>query len=192
MSEGAGPGRYGVPKPSLVGHYAGAATRLIAFVIDSALSWMGLAVAVSAATAVIELVASVPADAADAPPVVGGLVAAVWLFLYYYVSWSATGKTVGMALLGLRVVRRDGSALDHRHAFLRVVAFPFSFVFFGLGFVGIVVGREHRALHDVVAGTTVVYDWDAHAAKLKMLAAGGTTPTGPGAPDGRRASASGA
>jgi uncharacterized RDD family membrane protein YckC len=28
----------------------------------------------------------------------------------------------------------------------------------GLGFVGIVVGREHRALHDVLAGTIVVYD----------------------------------
>jgi uncharacterized RDD family membrane protein YckC len=160
-----------VPKPSLVGNYAGPVTRLTAFAIDSAVSGIALAVMVAAATAVIELVARTTVDSADAPPAVGSIVLLLWLFLYYYVSWSATGKTVGMAMLGLRVVRRDGAPLDHRHAFLRVIAFPFSFLFFGLGFVGIVVGREHRAFHDVVGKTTVVYDWDARAAKLRILAA---------------------
>jgi phage shock protein PspC (stress-responsive transcriptional regulator) len=32
------------------------------------------------------------------------------------------------------------------------------------------VGREHRALHDVIAGTAVVYGWDARAARLRFLA----------------------
>lgn len=160
-----------VPRPSLVGHYAGPVTRLTAFAIDSAVSGTALAVMISAMSAVIELVARRDIDAANAPPAVGSVVLLVWLFLYYYVSWSATGKTVGMAMLGLRVVRRDGSPLDHRHALLRTLAFPFSFLFVGLGFVGIVVSREHRALHDFVGDTTVVYDWDARAAKLKMLAA---------------------
>ncbi len=166
-----------VPKPSLVGNYAGPVTRLTAFAIDSGVSGIALAVMVAAASAVIELVARTTVDSADAPPAVGSIILLLWLFLYYYVSWSAAGKTVGMAMLGLRVVRRDGSALDHRHAFLRVLAFPFSFVFFGLGLVGILVGREHRALHDVVGDTTVVYDWDARAAKLRILAGqSGTTP----------------
>ncbi|HUQ63356.1 MAG TPA: RDD family protein [Acidimicrobiales bacterium] len=160
-----------VPRPSLVGHYAGPVTRLTAFAIDSAVSSIALAVIVSAASAVIELVARRAIDPANAPPAVGSILVLSWLFLYYYVSWSATGKTVGMAMLGLRVVRRDGTGLDHRHALLRTLAFPFSFVFFGLGFVGIVIGREHRAFHDIVGKTTVVYDWDARAAKLKMLAA---------------------
>lgn len=170
-----------VPKPSLVGHYAGPVTRLTAFAIDSAISGIGLSVMVAAATAVIELVARTKVDPADAPPAVGSIVLALWLFLYYYVSWSAAGKTVGMAMLGLRVVRRDGAALDHRHAFLRVLAFPFSFLFFGLGFAGIVVGREHRAFHDAVGDTTVVYDWDARAAKLRILAA--APPTSGSVPD---------
>ena len=30
--------------------------------------------------------------------------------------------------------------------------------------------REHRALHDLIAGTAVVYAWDARAARLRFLA----------------------
>ena len=30
--------------------------------------------------------------------------------------------------------------------------------------------REHRALNDLIAGTTVVYAWDARAARLRYLA----------------------
>jgi len=36
--------------------------------------------------------------------------------------------------------------------------------------VGIVIGREHRALQDVLAGSAVVYDWDARTARLRFLA----------------------
>ena len=43
---------------------------------------------------------------------------------------------------------------------------PLSFLFLGLGFVGILLGNRRRALHDVIAGTTVIYSWDARAARL--------------------------
>lgn len=163
-----------VPQPSLVGHYAGAVTRLLAFAIDGAVASITLAVMVAAARAVVELAIGETVEFSDLPEALGGVLVAVWLFLYAYVSWSSAGKTVGMAMLGLRVVRRNGSSLHHRDAFIRVLTFPLSFVFFGLGLAGIVLGREHRALHDVLAGTTVVYDWDARAARLRILAAGPT------------------
>ena len=76
----------------------------------------------------------------------------VWSFFYLFYCWGAGGKTPGAALLGIRVVRRDGSHLGFRRAFVRTVVFPFSFLFFGLGLIGVVIGREHRALHDVAAG----------------------------------------
>ncbi len=163
-----------VPQPSLVGHYAGPISRLAAFAVDVAVSALLLAGILRVVVALGDLVLSADVDTADANPVVGSAILVVWLFLYYVLSWSLAGKTVGMALLGLRVVRRDGAALDKWHAFLRTIAFPLSFIPFGLGFAGIVVGREHRALHDVIAGTTVVYDWDARAARLRILAAGAT------------------
>ena len=34
----------------------------------------------------------------------------------------------------------------------------------------ILVQREHRALHDFIAGTVVIYAWDARAARLRFLA----------------------
>jgi uncharacterized RDD family membrane protein YckC len=53
---------------------------------------------------------------------------------------------------------------------LRALVFPLSFLLLGLGFLGILVQRERRALHDLIAGTAVVYSWDARAARLRFLA----------------------
>jgi uncharacterized RDD family membrane protein YckC len=40
----------------------------------------------------------------------------------------------------------------------------------GIGFLGIVFQRDRRALNDYIAGTSVVYDWDARAARLRWIA----------------------
>jgi hypothetical protein len=85
-------------------------------------------------------------------------------------SWAAAGRTPGMALLGLRVVRADGGELDPWRGVLRALVFPLSILLCGLGFVGILVQREHRALHDLLAGTAVVYSWDARATRFRFLA----------------------
>jgi uncharacterized RDD family membrane protein YckC len=92
-----------------------------------------------------------------------------WLFLYFWYSYWLAGRTPGKALFGLRVVQGDGGHLGGARAALRVVAFPLSWVCFGLGFVGIVFGRRHRAWHDMIANTAVVYDYDARAARIRLL-----------------------
>ncbi len=74
-----------------------------------------------------------------------------------------------MAVLGLRAVRADGGDLDGRHAVIRVLALPLSFLLFGLGFLLILLRRDRRALHDLIAATAVVYAWDARAARLRFL-----------------------
>jgi uncharacterized RDD family membrane protein YckC len=95
-----------------------------------------------------------------------------WLFIYFAYSWAVTGKTFGMALLGVRVVRTDGDAAGVKRAIVRTLALPLSFLLLGLGFLGILTGRQRRALHDVIAGTVVVYTWNARAAQLRFLARG--------------------
>jgi uncharacterized RDD family membrane protein YckC len=75
-----------------------------------------------------------------------------------------------MAMLGIQVVKADGTSLTPREATLRTLALPLSIVVFGLGFIGILVQRERRALHDLLAGTAVIYSWDARAARLRWLA----------------------
>jgi hypothetical protein len=88
---------------------------------------------------------------------------AAWELAYFGFSWATNGRTLGMALFGIRVARTDGAVLEPRHATVRALVFPFSFLFCGLGFLGILGQREHRALHDLAAGSAVVYAWTVRA-----------------------------
>ncbi len=53
---------------------------------------------------------------------------------------------------------------------MRAPALVLSLLTFGIGLIGIVIGREHRGLQDVLVGSVVVYDWDARVARLRFLA----------------------
>jgi uncharacterized RDD family membrane protein YckC len=159
-----------IPDPGAVGHYAGAWSRLAAYVIDAVLVGALYSVVTAAVVWILELIVSENVDASDLGTVASSILLTLWSFLYFAVPWAVSGRTPGMLVLGLRVVRRDGSPLDVGHAFLRALVFPLSFIPLGLGLIGIVVGREHRALHDVLARTTVVYAWDAQRARLRRLA----------------------
>jgi uncharacterized RDD family membrane protein YckC len=157
------------------GHYAGSVSRFLAYVIDLVVSSGLFALGLAATSFVAEVVTghSVTWSRSN--------VAVAIIFGY---SWAASGRTLGMAVLGLRVVRADGAGLDPWRGAVRALVFPLSFLFFGLGFLGILVQGEHRALHDLIAGSAVIYSWDARAARLRFLAreaelgvAGGPHPT---------------
>lgn len=161
-----------VPQPSLVGHYAGPVTRLAAYAVDAALGTALFSFGAGALVWITQLLSGDRFDVRHVGPWLGFPLLVVWGFLYFFVPLALSGRTPGMALTGLEVVRRDGSNLDVGHAALRVLVLPLSFLTLGLGFAGIVLGREHRALHDVLADTAVVYGWDARAARLRFLALG--------------------
>ena len=95
-----------------------------------------------------------------------------WGLVYFAYSWAANGRTAGMALFGVRIVTDDGADASGRRAVVRTLAFPLSFLFLGQGFAGILLGDRRRALHDVIAGTAVIYSWDARAARLRFLSSG--------------------
>jgi uncharacterized RDD family membrane protein YckC len=149
----------------ITGHYAGAVGRAAAFLIDSALVTAGFTATV---TVLDRLVGTVYGGTASdrVPGWLGFTTFLLWAFLYMLVCLVIAGRTPGKALVGLRVVLRDGSTLGPRSAFLRTVAYPFSFLLAGLGLVPVVLAREHRALHDVVAGTAVVFDFGDRPAEL--------------------------
>ena len=64
---------------------------------------------------------------------------------------------------------RKAADVSGRRAIGRTLAFPLSFLILCLGFLGILLGDQRRALHDVIAGTVVIYCWDARAARLRLL-----------------------
>ena len=144
------------------GHYAGAFTRLAAFAIDwfvlTALYGALVAGAQWFATALLGFELRIGGENRWVWIVGFG----VWAYLYMAVGLTITGRTPGKGLLGLKVVTRAGEPIGAGRASLRVLAEPLSFVAFGLG----VIGRERRALHDVIAGTAVVYDWGDRPAEL--------------------------
>lgn len=157
------------PTGSLAGHYAGPVTRLSAYAVDAFVIVATYGLVLSLITFVWQLVSRRDVELPGSDTLVWLIGLGIWTFLYFAASWGLVAKTVGMAVVGIRVVARDGGELTARRGVVRAIAFPLSFLLFGLGFVGIVVGRERRALHDVIAHTTVVYDWDARSARLRLL-----------------------
>jgi uncharacterized RDD family membrane protein YckC len=154
------------------GHYAGPVSRLLAYGAD--LLIVGVVYAAGLALLQFAINTATPwhVDLKDGYAIViaGQL---LWAAFYFGGSWAIFARSPGMSLLGLRIVRLDGSALDRRHAIIRLVAFPLGFLTLGIGFLGIIVGRRHQAIYDRIARTTVIYDWDAEAARLRNLAARG-------------------
>ena len=151
------------------GHYAGSVTRLVAYVIDYSLATTLFSMGTAVLVWVLSLVTDGDLNTTLNKTLVGVLYF-VWLFIYFAYPWSVSGKTPGMAVFGIRVVRADGSHTTPRNGVVRTLAFPLSFLLLGLGFLGILIGKQRRALHDSIAGTAVVYDWDARGARLRFLA----------------------
>ena len=160
-----------IVRESLQGKYAGFASRFSAFAVDVAVSLGVFMLALAAVSFAARVLTG--ADIAWHKGDTWVIIAyAVWAFIYFAYSWAANGRTAGMALFGVRVVRDDGADAGGRRAVVRTLAFPLSFLFLGLGFAGILLGGQRRALHDVIAGTTVTYSWDARAARLRFLSRG--------------------
>jgi len=150
---------------SLQGHYGGSLARLVAYAIDAFLSVTLFGLVLAGAIGVINTVFSVDISESPAVGVAWGVGLLLWTFLYWWYPLATFGKTVGMGLVGLEVVRGDGSRLPARAAAIRTLMMPISFLILWLGLVPIVTSRRHRALHDKVADTAVIYDWPARQPK---------------------------
>lgn len=81
----------------------------------------------------------------------------LWWWLYFWLPVALTGRTVGKALLGLTVVRTDGSPVGARRAALRALVLPISLIA-GIGLIPALVTPRARALHDFAAGTREITD----------------------------------
>jgi uncharacterized RDD family membrane protein YckC len=151
------------------GHYAGIVTRFAAFVIDVLTIVIVFAIAGQIAEYVLGVLVRHQISLRDAP-ITSTVLLVAWAFLYFAYPLAVSGRTLGMAAAGIRAVRADGDALGPRRAVVRVIALPFSFLLLGFGFLLIVLRADRRALHDLVAGSAVVYAWDARAARVRFLA----------------------
>lgn len=102
----------------------------------------------------------------DAPPdIVPVLKAQLVLFaiytpisLVYWVGFNGRyGATPGKNLVGLRIVDLDGLPIGYRRAFRRYCAEVVSMLPLGMGYLMIAFSPTKQALHDILAGTKVVF-----------------------------------
>jgi uncharacterized RDD family membrane protein YckC len=142
----------------LEGNYAGAVSRLIGYVIDVFVVAASFTIGAVVFEYVVNAVLPVELDLADAP-IASGIALGIWTFTYFTYLLATTGRTVGKAIVGTRVVRADGSDLKAGRAAVRVLATSLSLALLGLGLLLILIRKDRRALHDLIAGTSEIYSW---------------------------------
>jgi len=162
-------------------HYAGGVSRFIAYAIDVAVLTAAFSLGLAGISYSVQIVTGHQVGW-DRSSTVVAVIFFLWQFLYFGYSWALSGKTPGMALLGVRVVRADGNALDMPRAYLRALVFPVNFLLLGLPLLVILVQREHRGVADFIADSAVIYSWDARAARLRLLARQAELTAGEGTP----------
>jgi uncharacterized RDD family membrane protein YckC len=78
--------------------------------------------------------------------------------IYFVIFWShfGGGRTLGMRLLRLRVIREDGSELGVVDAAIRWLGLWLSFVICFIGVIWVAFDSRHQGWHDKIARTLVV------------------------------------
>ena len=138
----------------LQGLRAGFVSRAVASGADVVLVFGVYVVGVIMVSIAWDLFFSKSISVADPPHWLNELLVWILLVAYLTAGWS-TGRTLGKQMMGLRVVRSDGSPLRFWRALLRALLCA---TFFPVLLLAL-VNRRNRGLEDVAFGTVVTYDW---------------------------------
>jgi uncharacterized RDD family membrane protein YckC len=84
------------------------------------------------------------------------LIMALWS-LYLIIFIGKCGQTPGKKILGLKVVKFNGQAVNYKSASIRaLIGYPLSCFTFGLGFIWAMLDKNSQGLHDKIADTLVI------------------------------------
>ena len=89
--------------------------------------------------------------------VIGSVVMTLLVIGYFTFFWTLVGFTPGKAILGLKVVRRNGSHVSFGRSLLRFFAYWISAIPLFLGFLWVLWDPNRQSWHDKIAGTQVLY-----------------------------------
>jgi uncharacterized RDD family membrane protein YckC len=87
----------------------------------------------------------------------GSLTISLLVVGYFTFFWTLVGFTPGKAVLGLKVVRRNGTKLSFWRALVRFFSYWISAIPLFLGFFWVLWDSRRQAWHDKIAGTQVLY-----------------------------------
>jgi len=159
---------------TLQGQYAGFVSRLAGFLIDSVVigattlvvTWATVSLLVEIGIeirdcAALEARYPVRAWLCHSLIVVGPVASTAFVVLYGLLFWATTGQTPGKAVMGVRIVRVSGRPMNLITAGRRSLGYVLSFASIGLGFLFILSDDRRQGWHDKIAGTVVIYSWEA-------------------------------
>jgi uncharacterized RDD family membrane protein YckC len=136
--------------------YAGLVTRTVALAMDAAALTVGFAVASGVVGLILSLFTAVEVSSPGA--VLG--VAGGWTLVvvsYFILFWTLTGATPGMRLMRMQVVDGRGVPPGLGRSALRMVGAVLAAIPLFAGYLLVLVDDRRRGLHDMIAGTVVVY-----------------------------------
>lgn len=143
--------------PRVLGAYAGFASRAVALIIDLSID----ALLMTIISVTIRLLQEAVRYSELTVALLSWLQITMSLTLlvgYFIFGWMLAGQTVGMALMGIRVVRINGQFVTLWVAVRRLVGMLISSILF-LGYLWVLVDDRRQGLHDKIAGTYVIYAW---------------------------------
>jgi len=148
---------------NLKGNYAGFVSRLIAFGVDVAVVTFVLIVLTWLVNTVLVLFSLDELAAMETilKILVSGAFALLFSASYFIFFWTLASMTPGKLLMGLRIVTAGGHPLTFGRAVRRMLGYIVSIAVIFLGFVWILIDNRRQGWHDKIAGTFVVYAWDA-------------------------------
>ncbi|GBC81287.1 hypothetical protein HRbin10_00394 [bacterium HR10] len=89
------------------------------------------------------------------------LAACLVLLVNHFILCSVRGQSVGMALVGIQIVRADGRPLSWGRSLLRhTLGYGLAALPLGLGFLWMLMDGQGRGWHDLLSGTRVVTEAD--------------------------------
>jgi uncharacterized RDD family membrane protein YckC len=153
------------PAVQIQPRHAGFWTRLGAYIIDRMLLSLALLFVWSWIVSLFGMEAAPPpplGSLADLGPYVEAMgwqiAVAATLHLVYDVYFNGRfGATPGKMAVGVRIVRIDEGPINYKIAFVRWWAARLSDITLYLGYVMVVFREDKRALHDLLAGTQVIF-----------------------------------
>jgi uncharacterized RDD family membrane protein YckC len=87
----------------------------------------------------------------------GSVLTSLLVIGYYTFFWTLVGFTPGKAILGLKVMRSNGSKLSFGRSLVRFFSYWISAIPVFLGYFWVLWDRKNQAWHDKIAGTQVMY-----------------------------------
>jgi len=132
--------------------YAGPVSRAVAFTLDGLLV-AGFAIGIALGAQLFAwIIGSDLRDLARAATPVLVATLPILLVTYDLVFWGLTGRTPGMALLGVRLTTTGGRRVSWLAALIRALVLGY----FPPGALWCLVDGRHQAVHDKLARTVVV------------------------------------